>query len=151
MMPHEQMSVNLWEKLKKSAPTLLRRAALAGSTAGSLALVGGQTVTRSHAATGLDLASRVGSTEPFPLSLATGFIVAVRHTVQGWSDGSTEVVSLLVLGVGLIGAGQALAAAKRRKQQADDAQHAVNTEERTFLNAQSLAEFREALDRRAAR
>jgi hypothetical protein len=150
-MSHEQRTTKLWENLRKPAPALLRRVALAGSTIGSLALAGSQTVTGPHAAGPLALSAHVGSAEPYPLSLATSFIGAVRHTLQGWSDGTLEAVSLLVLGIGLIGAGQALAAAKQRKQVVRNAGVVASTEERVFLNAQSLAAFREELSKRAAR
>ena len=150
-MSQARMAVNLWENLKATAPKLICRAVLLGSIAGSLALVGGQTVTQPHAAAQAAIAARVAAGEAFPLSLATGLAGAVRHTVDTWSDGSIEAVSLFVLGLSLIGAGQVLAGVRRRKQDARSAQASARSQERPYLNAQSLAEFREALSRRAAR
>ncbi len=89
-----------------SARTWLRRAALLGCIALSLALVDDQAAARSWTPAP---APGVGAYHgPSVLGLALLAVNTAHRSVGAWSDGSFEALSLLVLGLGLFAAGQVL-------------------------------------------
>ena len=100
--------------VRRGALSWARRAILLGSIAASLALAGDQAVAGARVPVDShpqSLAAINGS--GLAPALATGFETSVRRSVDSMSDGSIEVVSLLILGLCLIGAGQALTRAGR--------------------------------------
>lgn len=94
---------------RSRAVTWLRRATLLGCIAVSLALVGDQAAARTWVQAGpgpvpgVDAQSRSTG-----LGLALLAVNTAHRSVGSWSDGSFEAVSLLALGLGLLGAGQVL-------------------------------------------
>ncbi len=98
----------------RSAPrgralTWLRRVMLLGCIAVSLALVGDQAVARTWALAGSAAAPSLGAqTRDSAFGLAVLAVGTAHGSAGSWSDGSIEAVSLLVLGLGLVGAGRFL-------------------------------------------
>lgn len=94
---------------------------LLGSIVVSLALVGSQAAARTSADLVPDPKPGANvDTRGTGLSLALHTPGAVYRSVGAMSDGAIEAVSLLALGLGLIGAGQALAQKRRHEHAATE-------------------------------
>lgn len=103
---HTPVSQSARSAPRSRALTWLRRAALLGCIAASLALVGDQAAARTWVP---GPAPSVGvQSGNSALGLALLAVNTAHRSVGTWSDGSFEAMSLLALGLVLFGAGQVL-------------------------------------------
>jgi hypothetical protein len=94
----------------------IRRAVLLCSVAVSLVLIGDQTLAGALSETAVRAPSLTSAIQP-NFALFVGLAISVYQSAGSLSERSVEVVSLIVLGLSLLGGGRALA--RRRHMPAD--------------------------------
>lgn len=129
-------------------PTGIRRAALLGAMALSLALAGSPAAARVPGAAGTPGPTWFSDVGAQGLALATGMFGIIHRSVGSWSESTIEAVSLLLLGFGLIATSRWLGR-ERRQRDALVTSATVTAEEVATLKPQDtrVASFA----RRAAR
>jgi hypothetical protein len=94
------------------------RIALLGALALSLALAGSSTAARAPGASLIDNPDWLADVGSRGVVMATSMFGMIHQSVGTWSEATTEAVSLLLLGLGLIGTSRWLGRERRRRQAA---------------------------------
>lgn len=112
-------SSHVVRSIQRHVPQWLRRALLLAGVVLSLAMVGDPAVAGTRSSSSPDPSSGLWMNPGRSgVTLAMNTVGAMYRSIDQWSDGATEAISLLALGLGLIGAGRVLGQKRHATQSA---------------------------------